>query len=255
MVIAPIVIIAVVGTIALLINLIADNAVTNAENSASAEVQSALNEIQNSLSSAQAFRVAPGSSFTAPPTVTISDSTQGTQYQNLAPNSTDPFRRMYIIGETYDQIADGTNLSPAFIADQPNSCSSANRVSNKILPNNTVYFAKNQNASKTTLYRRVLHATTSPTATICGGTPLTIRSCEATNNTTACDQDDVIATDVVKFQPTYYLANGDAIAPLSLTAATIANATAVKIELVIKRSIGGKDITYRGSTRFDLLNQ
>ena len=40
LVITPIIILAVMGTVALLINLIAENAITNAENAASAELQS-----------------------------------------------------------------------------------------------------------------------------------------------------------------------------------------------------------------------
>lgn len=89
LVITPIVILAVMGTVALLINLIAENAVTNAENAASAEVQSVLSEIQNSLSSSDVFLYNPS----------ITDTSRNNYYPTGTPSSSAPFNSMYIIGK------------------------------------------------------------------------------------------------------------------------------------------------------------
>ncbi|MCA9339098.1 type II secretion system protein [Candidatus Saccharibacteria bacterium] len=236
LVITPIIILAVMGTVALLINLIAENAITNAENAASAEVQSALSEIQNNLSSSEKFLA----------TNELSDSGKASNYGNASDPQGDsyPFNGMQLIGKTYDQTTNG----PAF-PDSPASCNSANRVNNSpIRPTNTIYFAKKENSTKTTLKRRIL-TTTSPS--ICG-TSIVPRSCEA-GNTAPCAQDAIIAHDVVKFWPTYYNGNTEIVGTRNQT--TLDNATAVKVELIVKKTIGGKDVRYKGEVRFDLLNK
>lgn len=234
LVITPIIILAVAGTVALLINLVAENAITNAENAASAEVQNALNEIQNSLSSSSTL-------LTRDSDLNASDASKS-DYPAGPASSEKPFAGAYIIGKTHDQVADG----PAFIANDPNDCSSPDKVKNSIRPTNTIYFAQDTTSSKTDLKRRVITAT-SPA--ICGASIIR-QSCKITSPPSGCAEDAILAKDVVRFQPRYYTSSGSEINDLS----NLSNATAVSIELIIKRSVAGKDVVFKGYNRFSLLN-
>ncbi len=237
MVITPIVMLAVIGTMALLVNLVAENAITNAENSISAEAQNALSEVQNSLSSAEMFLVTNG----------LSDSGKSGNYGSASdtPNSSQPFRGMQIIGKTYDQVVETSGKVVPAYKNSPADCSTAARVSNGVQNTNTIYFAKQVGSTaRAELKRRVL--TTEP-RNICG-TSIFLRSCEA-GYSSPCDNDDTLARDVVSFNITYYNASGT-----SISGAAANTAVAAKVELMLKKSVGGKDISYKGSVRFNLLN-
>lgn len=240
MVIAPIIIIAITGTIALLVNLIAENVIANEEAAMTAEVQNALDEIEESLSSADQF-LASGEGLTS------NDATRSNSYPSGSPSYSNPFNGMYIIGETYDQVADGSTIIPAY-ENSPASCGSSEMSSNSIEKTNTVYFAQKASSSKTELKRRILTAE-DPRA-ICG-TSIFPPSCESINPqpTSGCTKDDVLAKDVVQFKVEYCIENSCS------EATSKANATAAKVTLVIKRSVAGKSVVSQGTRQFALLNK
>lgn len=237
MVIAPIIIIAITGTIALLVNLIAENVIANEESAMTAEIQSALDEIEESLSSADQF-LNSGDELTA------SDATRSSSYPPGPPSTGNPFAGMNIIGETYDQSAEGSTIIPAY-SQNPNGCGSA-RSSNPIIKTNTVYFAQRVNSSKTELKRRIL---TDPSRDPCEAS-IFPPSCESISPqpTSGCTKDDVLAKDVVRFRVKYFDESGS-------ETSNRANATAAEVNLVIRRSVAGKSVVSEGTRRFALLNK
>lgn len=237
LVISPIIIIAVAGTLALLINLVTENVVANQENAMTSEVQNALNNIEKSLSSADKFLGIGSGPDNLP------DAAQSSSYQDGAPSyPSGVFNGMFIIGNTYDQVSNGSSIVPAF-RDAPEACGSAGMSGNPIARTNTVYFAQRSESSKTDLKRRVL---TEETRNICGSS-IFLDSCKAKDLNSNCTKDDILATDVVLFDVTYFKNNA--------VTADKSEADAASVRLVLKRSIAGKAVVSEGERYFALLNR
>lgn len=241
MVISPIIIIALVGTIALLVNLISESVISTEKNTMTSEIQNGLDDIESSLSSASHFLNATGSSDN------LRDDQQDSSYREgpASASGNNIFNSMYINGLTHDQIKFNGIITPGY-RDNPGGCGSSEMSSNEIAKTNTIYFAQVSSSTSTSLKKRIL---TEENRSLCGDT-IFPESCEALNSPSGCTNDDVlIKNGLVLFEVKYCIENNCSVSNSK------SDADGASVRIVLKRSIAGKSVVNEGTRRFSLLNR
>lgn len=230
-VIAPFMIIVVVGMLAVLITLITNNSTAGGKLNLTYEVQSASNNIQSNVRSASALLTTQSGGFTdnyAPPGGWdyTKDGTASTANNSLILNS-------------YDYIIDPTNnrrTIPAFKGASGADCDSKAA----ILPTNIIYFIKDSTLYQRTLTLNVTGATCVP--------PRSKQSCPEGSSTGLCQAiDKILLKNATQLKLTFYNVGGSEITSPN-------GAHSADVTLGAERMIAGEKITYNTTVRMSILN-
>ncbi len=217
-VVAPIVVLVIAGILAVLINFISSNSITNEQLSLTNEVNGSLGDMETTLGSAQSFASSVSSSL-------------GLQNSNSSDYSSQP----RLIGITADEVGTGNNISPAQEdCTQPLS-------SDNLRPTATIYYLD----SSQNLKLRVL----TKSATPCGGTSVNPKNCRAFNITSSCINDKVLATNVTNFTVKYCIDGSCS------TGNNPTSADSVNVSITASKTVAGKQFTHSNSLRISPLEQ
>lgn len=243
-VVAPIVVIAITGILALLINLTGNNLAARAEIGIIHEANATLATIEDDASISSRFLTTADSSFSDP----YGQNGNGASW-NYAGGG--PGDRALIL-RTY-----ATDLPPRHSHKQPiyineNGCAPDVLLSNPALTTNVIYFLQDGN-----LYRRVLTRTDANTC----AQQFQRQSCPpdlASPNAVCQANDSLLISNVADFDVAYYT-NAESTTPInaysSSDPAVLANAQTIEVTLHLERRLVGRPFELTRTLRVTKLNE
>ncbi|HEU5121941.1 MAG TPA: fibronectin type III domain-containing protein [Candidatus Saccharimonadales bacterium] len=240
LIIAPIVIIAISGFIALIITMVGDVLATRDRNLMTFEIRDSLDRIEQDTRLSTQF-------------LTTTVNIEAPQGKN---DDTTPFSNAdsLILGTlTTERNPVDSNRELVFYAKQPNECNAPNNLKyyNRPFIGKVIYFIKNGS-----LWRRSSlppYNTNNPANdnTVCD-TPWQLNSCSPGYVSSRCQTNDAqLMTNVESFNVKYYETPEST---TELTAANALNAGSIEVTLTGKKSIAGRSIAQSGSVRVNKLN-
>ena len=242
LIIAPIVILAIGGFVALMVNMVGEVIVTREESGLAFETQQALDRIEQDVRLSTQFLVTSGT-LTSP---------QGSD-DNAAAFSNASNALLLSTLATDKNPAD-VSRGLIYIANQPNPCGSDQRY-NRVLLTKVLYFIKNGS-----LWRRTVvptwntnSAATADANTVCSA-PWQVNSCSpGYTNTTQCQtNDEKIMDNITALNVQYY---ADAAGTTPLTAAEATSSGSINVTINSSKTVsGGNVVTDSGNVRVSKLN-
>lgn len=227
LVISPILLIIVLGTVTFLFNAFGRITQQNGQLNLQLEAQNILFGLQDDIWYANQFVSINNSNLTdayapiggwtyntTPPTLIISTAA-------LTKSHRDPDRQLIYLNESTCSPIDGNGI-------------------NSVLYNNVIYFVSGINLFKRTL--------TAPTGLAICGIPYRPQTCPADHTTSTCPGDILLSDHINSFGVTYYETD-------NTTTTTPENAKSVKVSLGLKDKAYGEDIFASSSLRLRKINQ
>lgn len=262
LIIAPVVILAIGGFIALIVNMTGEVLSSRGSNSLAYEVQDTLNRIEQDVKLSTTFLAENTIDFSASNPQGFGDHGSTTNFANVTADNT-----ALILGAIVtnaNPVVAGTNN--IYLKDAPNACTSFALYSrNTPLIMNIVYFIDDRGDSdpnNDTLWRRTIMPTNyTTTANLCGGTPWQQPSCKPGYSSSFCKTNDVklvegvsVENFVVEYYPTASSSTPTAVAsnpatPLDQRKTALEGSQTVKVTLTAQRTIAGRDISRTATLR------
>ncbi len=257
-IVAPMLILIVLGILALLINLVTDNAVQIARNSLIGETRSAFSAIENDVASSSTFIPSSlPSNFTdgSPRPTSFTYKSDGTTTNNVSSSN---LKGIFLQG--YNQVLDPdpsntskTRTIPAYKQNGDPTCSNINTDLGNAMPIAVMYWVE-----KGDLYRRTIIDKDTPTTAICG-TPLVKQSCpEDAAQVAPCTVIDTkLMSNVTKFQIDYYLTPSSTTpmnAYIASPSPTIDQARSIQVTVEATKQAAGQSVNYSSSLRISRLS-
>ena len=242
LIIAPIVILAIGGFVALMVNMVGEVLVTREESSLAFETQQALDRIEQDVRLSTQFLVTSGAQ-TSP---------QGSD-DNAAAFSNASNALLLSTLATDKNPAD-VSRGLVYIANQPNPCGGDQRY-NRVLLTKVFYFIKSGS-----LWRRTVvpawntnSAETADANTVCTA-PWQVNSCSpGYTNTTQCKTNDEKIMDNITALNVQYFADAGGTTPL--TAAEATSSGSINVTINSQKTVsGGNVVTDSGNVRVSKLN-
>jgi len=233
LVVAPMVILLIGVSIAYITTLTGKSLQVQAKETIIYGIQNALNTIEDDAVKATQFNQTTGA-LPSPQgqddtTAAFTSNSGNTLIMGLIATTTNPVQM---------------NRQPIVYADQPNACSSDDKINNTVFTTQAVYFVKNGS-----LWRRMIvptYNTNSPSDsnTVCD-TPWQRNSCAPGKSGTACKtEDEEVLQNVTSFSIAYY---ESASSTDTLSAADAPQARTISVSITAGQSIAGKTISQTGS--------
>ena len=236
LVIAPIVLLAIGGFIALMVAMVGDVMVTRDNNTMIYEAQDALRRIESDVRLSTSFLTTTGT------LITPQGSNSGTAAFTNASNT------LILNSLVTDQSPVNPNREIVYYKDQPNACG-ATKIFNNILYAKVIYFISNGSLWRRTAIAPFNTNATTDSQTVCIA-PWQQDSCAPGYASSRCKTNDVEVMDnVTALNVEYYdAANG------TLDAASANTAVTIKVTVVGQKITAGKTIDVSRSLRATRLN-
>lgn len=257
LIIAPVVILAIGGFIAMMVSMTGEVIATRSQNVMAYDTQNALDQIEQDVKLSGAFLANNDFTLQSPQGYTDSSGTVSS-FENA---NSDASRGTMLILRSF--TTDKNPLDPArgiVYTNQPTaSCDASVVTSNEPFTQNVVYFVKNN-----TLWRRTLIQQGASTPTLCS-TPWQLPSCTpgVTRGSYCKVDDERLLDNVSSFTVQYFDSSSDTNPDTAASdsgssdgarATALAGDTSVNVTLNSSQTTAGRTVTYSGSLRATKLN-
>lgn len=242
-VVAPIVIIAITGILALLINLMGNNLAARQEVAIVHEANAALNTIEDDVKLTSQFLITTDPAFTDP----YGPDSAGDSWYYKGDGAGD--RELILRAYATTLSPRHSNKQPVYINE--NGCAADTILSNPALTTNIIYFLRDND-----LYRRTLTRTDQTTC----APQFQRQSCPpdlASPNAICQTNDELMIADINTFDVRYY-ASPESTTELDVYSSTdpdiLQNANTIEVELTIDRRLSGRPFELTRTLRVSKLN-
>lgn len=245
LIIAPIVIIALSGFIALMVSVVGKVLVVRDQSSMAYDAQNSLDQIEEDARLSAKFLATTG---TLP-------SPQGSDnnYTGTAAFSSSSANTLILNTLITDRNPRNSGRQLVYYDNQPNPCGST-QTFNRVLSSYVIYYVYNNTLWRRTYVPQWDNNTSAPDSyTICSGvTPWQQDSCSPGYTASSCQTNDQqMMTNISSLTVNYYASPNSTV---DLGGAGAASATTIQVTIVGSKTTAGKPITYTASTRATKLN-
>lgn len=234
LVVAPVVILAIGGFIALMVNIVGDVLLTRDRSAMTYNIQDALDRIEQDTRLTSDFLTTTG-------TLTTPQGSNNNFTGTSAFTNTD---NLILSANATDKAPTDSTRQLIYYANQPNACG-ATQTFNALLATKIIYFIKSGS-----LWRR--EVVPSWTASTVCATPWQRNTCSPGYTAALCDANDTeIMPDISSFDVKYYT---DASSTTELTDANAGSASTIEVTINGSKSTAGRTFTASGVMRVNKLN-
>jgi type II secretory pathway pseudopilin PulG len=234
LVVAPVVVLAIGGFIALMVTAVGDVLVTRDRNALTYNIQNALDRIEQDTRLSNTFLTTTGT-LTSP---------QGSNNNFTGTAAFTNTSNLILSANATDKNPADTTRQLVYYADQPNPCG-ASQTFNAIMNTKIIYFIKSGS-----LWRR--EVVPSWTASTVCATPWQRNTCSPGYTAALCQTNDTeILDDISSFDVKYYT---DATSTTELSDANAGSATTIEVTINGSKTTAGRTFTTSGVMRVNKLN-